>query len=153
MKTKRRQHEDHHRFTRAITFCDFVGTIRHPITKVYLPLMFEAKSTKTHRLALGKQSGLTGAQVMAMADWQSAGAVVGLLWYCQKANAVAWIDAEDILDRSGDGAVSLRFYDFEDAVVPPGRGVRYDFAKIALSALSKLSKMPPKSRSWQTVRR
>jgi penicillin-binding protein-related factor A (putative recombinase) len=113
-------------------FLDFIGVIRHPQKGFYLPLQFEAKSTKTGSLPMGKKSGLTENQITSMHAWQSVGVVVGLLWHCESENAVAWIGADCILGLHGDGAKSLKFWMFDEELVAPGRGVRYDFAKMAV---------------------
>jgi hypothetical protein len=105
-------------------------------------LFIESKSTSTHRLAIGKDGGLTASQWAAMRQWRIAGAACAVVW--QYGGAVALLLPETIAEAIGRKEASIPFE--VGLRVPRGDGkVVWDFLNTLSEAIWPAVKKEAKS--------
>jgi penicillin-binding protein-related factor A (putative recombinase) len=93
-------------------------------------LDFEAKSTKTNRLPIGRSGGITATQVEAIREWGNAGSVVFVLWKVMPEDKVGLVWGKELVAMVEDGLVSIKFSDPNVCPIERGKGfVLWDFLK------------------------
>lgn len=111
----------------ANPFLDYVGAWTERGGRA---LFIEGKSTSDHRLSIGRDGGLTEAQVAALTAWRRAGAASFVLWQYQ--GRVVLLSCLNVEIAIQEGKKSLAFD--EGCPVPRGpAGMIWDFLSIVRS--------------------